>query len=656
MRLLLSVLLCAPLMMAQDAAAPKAQEASAASTQWLSGTVDAGVRWSSELRGNPEAYRSVVNLGEGLKLFGLDLTMRDSSHRLFDKLTVRADSWGGEPYTTLRVDAEREGLYRFSTNYRNIAYVNALPSFADPTLSRGVILNQQSFNIRRRLLDSELLLFPGKRVVPFFGYTKNWGRGNGVTDFVSSLNEYPVPTTFRDKTDTYRGGVRVEYSRVHLTLEQGGSIFADDQQLSSSGTNLGNLTSLFQGQRLSLTGLQQSYAVEGDNIYSKALLTANPLHWVDLYGQVLYSRPRTRAGYTQDNNGKFFDFDLFDFYGSQQRRVASEARMPHMSASFGAEVRPLRRLRVLESIMTDRYHVPARFLTDDNFLRLTATTPILSSSTEVPWVEPLQYTYNVQELNVIFDAGSKLTLRGGHRYVWGDAVTRAPALSQTGAIESGQTRMHVALAGLTFRPVRGLSTGFDFETASADRTYFRTSLQDYQKLRARARYQIMQSLSLSANFSLLNNLNPSVQNRNEFRSREYSTSLYWTPGGGKWISLLGDYTYSTLKSNISYFIPQTATLTPNLYRERARIATGMFNVNLPQFKQAAPKLSLGGSLFSSSGSRPTQYYQPIAKVSMPVTRKVQWMFEWRWYNLGETLYLYEGFRTHLFVTGLRIAL
>ena len=42
-------------------------------------------------------------------------------------------------------------------------------------------------------------------------------------------------------------------------------------------------------------------------------------------------------------------------------------------------------------------------------------------------MEPLQYTYNVQEVNVIFDAGSKLTLRGGHRYVWGDAVTRAPA-------------------------------------------------------------------------------------------------------------------------------------------------------------------------------------------------------------------------------------
>ena len=650
--------------MAQDASAPKAQETPAAkapetpaaSTSWISGTVDAGVRWTGDVHGNPAVYRSVVNLGQGLKLFGLDLTMRDSARRFFDKLTVRADSWGGEPYSTIRLDAEREAVYRFSANYRNISYFNALPSFADPTLSRGVVLNQQSFDIRRRMLDSELVLFPTKRIVPFLGYSRDWGSGRGVTDFVSDLNEYPVPTAYDDKTDTYRGGVRIEYNRFHLTLEQGGSTFKDNQALFSSGTNLGDLTTLFLGQRLSLTGLNQRYSVGGDNEYSKALFTANPFHWIDLYGQVLYSRPRTRGGYFQDNSGNFFNLDQFLFYGTQQRGVSTEARMPHTSTSFGAEVRPLRRLRILESVMTDRFRVPASFLADNNNLWLYPATPGVVSGTEVAAVETLHYRYNAQEVNVVFDVSSKLTLRGGHRFVWGDAVTRAPALSQTGPVEYGETRMNVGLAGMTFRPVQKVSVGFDFEAASADRNYFRTSLQDYQKLRARARYQALQSLSLSANFSLLNNLNPSVQNRYMFRSREDSLSVYWTPWGGKWISLLGDYTYSTLKSNISYFIPQTMTLTPSLYRETARIATGMFELNLPKYLRASPKLSLGGSLFSSSGSRPTQYYQPVAKVSLPVARKIQWMLEWRWYSLGETFYMYEGFRTHVFVTGLRLAL
>jgi hypothetical protein len=646
----------APATTAKDASPAKTEEAPDASTQWLSGTVDAGVRWTGDVHGNQAAYRSVVNLGQGIKLFGLDLTMRDPSRRLFDKLTVRADSWGGEPYSTMRLDVERERTYRLSVNYRDLTYFNALPSFADPTLSRGVILDQQSFDTRRRMFDSELVLFPTKRIVPFFGYSRDWGSGAGVTDFTSDLNEYPVPTTFRDRTSTYRGGVRFEYDRFHLTLEEGGSVFGDNQQVFSSGTNLGNLTSLFLGQRLSLTGLDQRYDITGDNVYSKILFTANPYPWIDLYGQALYSRPRTETGYFQDNTGNFFNLDQFLFYGSGQRGVSSTARMPHTSASFGAELRPHRRFRILESVTADRFHVPASFLADNTDLRLSPGTPAIASSTDVAGVEPFHYSYNAQEVNVLFDASSKLTLRGGHRYVWGDALTRAPGLSQTGPVESGETRMHVGLAGLTFRPVQKASLGFDFEAASADRNYFRTSLQDYQKLRARARYQVLQSLSLGANFSLLNNLNPSVQNRYEFRSREDSLSVYWTPWGGKWISLLGDYTYSTLKSNISYLIPQTVTLTPSLYRETARIATGMLEVNLPKYQKVSPKLSLGGSLFSSSGSRPTQYYQPTAKVSLPVTRKVQWMLEWRWYSLGETLYMYEGFRTHIFSTGLRLAL
>jgi len=72
--------------------------------------------------------------------------------------------------------------------------------------------------------------------------------------------------------------------------------------------------------------------------------------------------------------------------------------------------------------------------------------------------------------------------------------------------------------------------------------------------------------------------------------------------------------------------------------------------------KANPRISLGGSLFSSTGSRPTQYYQPVAKAYFPVLPRTQWMFEWRWYNLGERYYQYEGFRTHHFMTGLRLGL
>src|SRR2546426_3356647 len=212
---------------AQEAAtaAPEATASAATPEPGLTGSVDVGYRWRSGVGGSLDTYRSVVNLGEGPKLFGLDLSFQNATRRWFDRIGVRANNWGGDPYNTAHVDATRHGWYNFNFDYRNIAYYNFLPSFADPTISRGFFLDQRSYDTRRRMSDFELELFPGRRIVPYLVYSHDAGSGSGITDFVSDVNEYPVADRLRDKTDNFRGGVRIEMSRFHVTLEQGGSTF-----------------------------------------------------------------------------------------------------------------------------------------------------------------------------------------------------------------------------------------------------------------------------------------------------------------------------------------------------------------------------------------------------------------------------------------------
>ena len=41
-------------------------------------------------------------------------------------------------------------------------------------------------------------------------------------------------------------------------------------------------------------------------------------------------------------------------------------------------------------------------------------------------------------------------------------------------------------------------------------------------------------------------------------------------------------------------------------------------------------------------------------LAKPVWVLLPWNAEWRWYNFGEQFYAYEGFRTHVFMTGLRV--
>jgi hypothetical protein len=290
------------------------------------------------------------------------------------------------------------------------------------------------------------------------------------------------------------------------------------------------------------------------------------------------------------------------------------------------------------------------------FFGVTPASVSLSGSESTPNVTPVVMNYNRQEVDLLLDVTRKVTLRVGHRYVWGDAEARASQLSQRGPLDASLLRMQVGLAGVTYRPAQKLSLHFDFEDSGSARTYFRTSLSDYQKGRARVRYQVLGSLALSADLSVLNNQNPVPGIRYDFLSRDSTVSVFWTPKGGKRISLLGDYTRSTLRSDLSYLVPQTLQPARSFYRENAHTATGLLEVNLLSTKRGPAKISAGGSFFSSSGSRPTQFYQPIGRFSFPLHKKLAWFGEWRWYNLAEPFYLFEGFRTHTVVFGLRAAL
>jgi hypothetical protein len=75
----------------------------------------------------------------------------------------------------------------------------------------------------------------------------------------------------------------------------------------------------------------------------------------------------------------------------------------------------------------------------------------------------------------------------------------------------------------------------------------------------------------------------------------------------------------------------------------------MFNLNMRK-----TRFSFGGSAFLSSGSNPTTFYQPSAKLSVPLRKNISWNSEWRYYGFDQSFYLYQGFRTEMVTTGVRI--
>ena len=631
----------------------KAAETPVAATEdWLTGSVDVGYRWRTAVAGSFESYRSIVNLGAGPKLLGTDFTLVDPAHRLFDRIDVRASGWGGEPYSTFYLDARKAKSYRFNADYRDIAYFSASPSYADPLLSRGILLNEQARDQRNRLSNFTLDLLPGNWLIPYVAYDRTSGTGRGVSTFVESGNEYAVPTAVRDSFGLYRGGVRMELRRFHATLEQGGTTFKDDQSLYQAGLNLGNVNRLFLGQTLDITKLAANYGIRGNSIFSRALLTATPTSWLDLYGQFLYSQPETNVHYNEAAAGNLYLPSQALFYTSQQYLLSAAAKMPHTTASLGFEIRPTARIRITETWMTDRLH---------NASAANSTLAVGSGvGTPQSIATALGYSlannYSQQETNLFFDVTRKLTLRAGYRYVWGDGydATVIPAGSTNLANSSkGRLQRNVALGGVIFRPSQKLSLTGDVEVASSGADYYRTSLRDYRKVKARARYQLFASLNLSASFAYLNNQTPLAGTVYDYQAHQESLSLLWSPKGAKYWDMEGTYSHSDLRSNLGYLAPQDFSAQTSLYRDHSHTATAVFNLKLPHTARFAPTLALGGSLFLSKGSRETSYYQPLTKFALPLGRHLVWFAEWRYYGYAEPLYFYENFRAHLVTAGMR---
>lgn len=620
--------------------------------QWLTGSIDVGYRWQTGVGGSFNTYRSFVNLGAGPKLLGADFTIIDRKSRLFDHVHIRASSWGDDPYSTFHMDLKKMKLYEFKADYRSIAYFDYLPSYADPLLTRGIVLNEQSFDTRRRYGSFQLDLLPGNWFKPYLAFDMDSGSGTGATAFVTDGNEFPVPNTLRDRTNLYRGGVHFELRRFHATLEEGGTTFKNDQSVytaAGSPNNFGNSSTPLFGQKLYLGSLLAAYGIRGNSTYSKGLFTANATSWMDLYGQFLYSQPDSTINYQQADSGNLLLQSQIFFYNSQQYLLTASAKLPHTSASAGAEMRPFRRVRIVESWLTDRLHNSGSAASNQVFQSASVSlqmSALLASS--------LVTNYNQNEISIFYDVASRLTLRGGYRYVWGDANYAILPAAGLASSDQGKLRRNVGIGGFTFHPTRKISILGEVEASFSGGAYFRTSLYNYQKARAQARYQASASLSFSADFNLLDNQNPLPGINYDYRALQESFSLLWMPKGGKSWDFQGSYSRSAVYSNIGYLQPQTLTSQQSLYRENAHTATGLFSANLPKYAGLTPKITAGGSFFISSGSRPTSYYQPVARLLLPVRKNWNWFAEWSYYGYGEAFYLYEGFRTHLFTTGLRL--
>ena len=448
-----------------------------------------------------------------------------------------------------------------------------------------------------------------------------------------------------------RGGIRVELDRFHATVEQGGRRFHDGQSVYSTETLAGNRSTPYLGQILSLTQGSQLYRVRGEAEHTRALVTTSPFHWLDLSGSFIRSRPKTYSELNQLVRGKVVDPNdpLLVLLGTTDYFFGN-ATMPHISGSAAAEARLGPRIRIRESWETDRFHT-----TGINMLRsLQLLSPTATAALTLTDGERLEVNRHRQQIEAIWDVSKQLTIRGGHRYEWGRSLMKASTYSQGAPYDRLEMERQGGVFGFVLRPVQRVSLNGDMEFIDGIKTYYRTGLYDHTRLRFQTRFQLPKNLFFNANYNRLTNENPNPDVRYWYEAEAISGSLQWLPGAGKNVAIIAEYQRSKIRSDINYLYPLGLFPVASNYRDYAHTGTMLIDLRLPLAPRYSGRLSAGGSFVTTSGVRPTDYYQPQGRLVLPVTQKMEFFSEYRYFGLSQTIYVFEGFRTHMYTGGVRL--
>lgn len=638
-------------------------------TERLTGYFDFGYRWLVRQNGSLQMYRTLVNLGEGPKFFGAHISWLSPRPNLWDRFEFDSTGWGDEPYSMAKLYVQRAGYYDALLQYREQHYFSNVPSFANPLLPAfNSLISQNAYDIKRRMVDADVTLFPNRRFSPFFTFNRTSRRGPGFWSWPGPGNEYLVSTKFDDFTNLFRAGTHINLPRLYLTVEGGGTFFQDGQTtFFGPGFNPGNRRTPLFGQLMSLSTLLQQYDITANMGFFRFSVKATPLRWLDLTGQFGFAQPSGTVRFTETATGQLVAATTPEKFTSQVTGAPGRALMPRPSGNAAMIVHPWRRLRIVDSYDTVRFHNDTSTLATVTMTGVTGLLGFVPPSSTIVTTTPdsnfVASDYNRNQIEAIFDVFKWLSVRGGWRSEWGQWVQPA---DEPGEFEFHKEQRNVALGGVEVSLPKGAKINFATEVGRPVDTLYRFSLHEYHKVKLGGRWNVLPWLRLNAKYTRLYNNNDAPDIQLAWHTQEYSFGVLLAPNNGKRVTVSADYMYQTYNSNMLVVIPFPVATVPDNWAQNGAYAGSFVNLNL--FRGSS--LNFGGSLLVTHGTRATKYYQPRAEVLVPVHSRVAWFANWQYWDYNEKGFVetvpvplgspfftpFENFSANLFSTGLRINL
>lgn len=302
--------------------------------------LEIGFRWLS-VDGNEDMYRSQINEEEGMLLRSFSLVTNDFNGKtgLFDHLRIDASDLGAGPAGVLRIAGGLTGKYGLQLRYFEADAYSALPAFANPLLSQGIIPGQHTIDRTRRMLDFDLEFLPGGKITPFVGYSQNSYKGPGTTTYHFGQDEFLLRSDLDETSDEIRAGIGFNLGNFYGQVTQGWRSFDGDETLTlASGAGAGNNPGTVLDHPVTADQISRTSETNTDTPFTNIFVTGHLFNRARLTGSYITLDADTDGSQSESATGSFVSFPLSRYFGGFSQDIGSKAKNETSQGRLRAEV------------------------------------------------------------------------------------------------------------------------------------------------------------------------------------------------------------------------------------------------------------------------------------------------------------------------------
>jgi hypothetical protein len=561
--------------------------------------VELGYRFL-DISGSEAMYRSQINEQEGFLLRAF--TLQSAGEAAFsDRYRVDAVDLGASPSGALRLEAEREGSYLLRIGYRAVDAYSALPGFANPLLSSGIVPGQHTFDRSNLGFEADLEFRPGRKFTPFVGYSYHNSTGPARSTYFLGQDEFRIASDLDDTEQEFRLGALFNNGRFNGQITGGWRDFSGSETFSlDAGEASGNNTLPILGREITISSFSRQSQVDASAPFTNAFVVGELTPRIRLVGSFVYQSVEADGLEDELGTGNFVSFGLSSFFQNVQESVDSNAKNTGWRGELRGE------FAVTDGIdLIAGYRMRNREQDGAAAIRALIADPISFGGVQQEDIDEVYDAETAIERNddsfdiiVAARALGPFSLRAGYRQTQQD-VTLIPDLSEiviagndSGTFE--RTIDTIEASGQYGKA--GFTAGLTLQFDRADEPIFRTDFENRDRVRFRAAYA-RPRFRIGATAEQIDRDNQVEPIAMDSQTRQYSAdfSVVALPG----LEFFASGAWFEVDHSIGFRSPQTLLMDTSVYAEDGT----SYDAGMTWFK-APFAVYLSGGQFDNKGTTP----------------------------------------------------